>query len=131
MGEAVGQRRSASTRRRLFGIAEKQFPYTPLTVSGGSADGSLVAEVVNPEAGYGVRAVTEAPHVRAIQVYAPQEHRLRRRRAPIQLDRPLRRRVGPEADTGMAILAPGEAVDYRVRLELPDRLSRGEARDIQ
>lgn len=83
-----------------------------------TAVGSVVAEVLDPEAGYGVRVVTDAPHLRAIQVYAPQDIGFIALEPQFNWVDPFGPEWGPEVDTGMATLAPGESAAYRVRLEL-------------
>ena len=83
-----------------------------------TAAGEVVAEVIDPAASYGLRVVAASPPVRAIQVYAPPD------KAFIVVEPQLNRAdpFGPEwgagAETGMAMLEPGESVVYSARLEL-------------
>jgi aldose 1-epimerase len=81
-------------------------------------DGSVVSEIFDPEAGYGMRVVTDAPHLRAIQVYAPQDIGFIALEPQFNWVDPFGPEWGPEVDTGIATLAPGESAVYRVRLEL-------------
>lgn len=80
--------------------------------------GEVVAEVIDPAASYGLRVTAASPPVRAIQVYAPPE------KAFIVVEPQFNRAdpFGPEwragAETGMAMLEPGESVAYSARLEL-------------
>lgn len=83
-----------------------------------TAEGEVVAEILDPEAGYGMRAVTDAPHLRAVQVYAPQDVGFVAVEPQFNWIDPFGAEWGPEVDTGMAILAPGESTVYKVRLEL-------------
>jgi galactose mutarotase-like enzyme len=83
-----------------------------------SAGGSVVAEILDPEAGYGVRVTTDAPHLRAIQVFAPQDIGFVAFEPQFNWVDPFGPEWGPGVDTGMAVLAPGESAVYEVRLEL-------------
>jgi galactose mutarotase-like enzyme len=80
--------------------------------------GEVAAEVTDPAASYGLRVVAASPPVRAIQVYAPPD------KAFIVVEPQFNRAdpFGPEwgegAETGMALLEPGESVVYSARLEL-------------
>lgn len=83
-----------------------------------SAEGLAVAEVIDPEASYGIRVATDSPHVRAIQVFAPQDIGFIAVEPQFNWIDPFGAEWGPEVDTGMTILAPGESAIYRVRIEL-------------
>jgi aldose 1-epimerase len=87
-----------------------------------SPEGRVVAEILDPEAAYGMRVVTDAPLVRAIQVYAPQDIGFVALEPQYNWVDPFSAVWGPEEDTGMAVLAPEESAVYRVRLELTDQL---------
>ncbi|HEX3530673.1 MAG TPA: aldose 1-epimerase [Thermoanaerobaculia bacterium] len=83
-----------------------------------SADDEVTAELIDPAASYGLRIVATSPAIKAIQVYGPPD-------APFlavepQLNRadPFGAQWGADADTGMALLDPGAAVVYSVRVEL-------------
>jgi aldose 1-epimerase len=82
-----------------------------------TAGGEVAAEVIDPAASYGLRVVAASPPVRAIQVYAPPEK-------DFIVAEPQFNRADPfgeewaGAETGMALLAPGESVVYEARLEL-------------
>ncbi len=82
------------------------------------ADGEVAVEVVDPAAGYGLRVVGATPRIRAVQVYAPPAARFVVLEPQMNLADPFGGEWGPGADTGMAVLAPGESVVYRARLEL-------------
>ncbi len=83
-----------------------------------SAEGHVVAEIVDPEASYGLRIVAAAPHVKAIQVYAPPDGSFIALEPQFNWADPFGPQWGPDVDTGMAILAPGASAVYSVRLEL-------------
>jgi aldose 1-epimerase len=83
-----------------------------------TAAGEAVVEVVDPAAAYGLRVVSAAPPVRAIQVYAPVDGAFVAVEPQLNWGDPFGSQWGPDVDTGMALLAPGESVVYSVRLEL-------------
>jgi aldose 1-epimerase len=80
--------------------------------------GEVTAEVADPASGYGVRVVAAAPPVRAIQVYAPPDKPFIVVEPQFNWADPFGEQWGPDVDTGMAKLAPGESVTYQARLEL-------------
>jgi len=83
-----------------------------------SDEGLVVAEIVDPEARYGVRAVTDAPDLRAVQVFAPQDIGFIALEPQYNWIDPFGAEWGAGEDTGMALLQPGAATRYSVRLEL-------------
>ncbi len=83
-----------------------------------SPDGNAVAEIVDPEAGYGLRVIAASPHIKAIQVYAPIDQSFFVIEPQLNWADPFGSQWAPGMDTGMAILAPGESVTYSARLEL-------------
>src|SRR3954454_18317458 len=83
-----------------------------------TAAGEAVAEVIDPAASYGLRVVAAAPPVRAIQVFAPPDKGFIVVEPQFNRADPFGEEWGPGAETGMALLAPGESVVYEARLEL-------------
>lgn len=83
-----------------------------------SPEGHAVAEIVDPAASCGLRIVATSPAVRAIQVYAPPDKAFVALEPQLNWTDPFGGQWGPEVDTGMVRLAPGESVVYSVRLEL-------------
>ncbi len=83
-----------------------------------TAVGEVVAEVIDPAASYGLRVVAASPPVRAIQVYAPRDQKFIVVEPQFNRADPFGKEWGPGAETGMALLAPGESVVYEARLEL-------------
>jgi hypothetical protein len=83
-----------------------------------TAEGQVKAEVVDPAAAYGLRVVAASPLIRAIQVFAPPDRQVVVLEPQLNRADPFGAQWGPDADTGMAILAPGESAVYSVRLEL-------------
>lgn len=76
------------------------------------------AEIVDPEASYGLRIVGTSPAIKAIQVYAPPDRSFVALEPQLNRADPFGSTWGPDVDTGMVILQPGEEVVYGVRLEL-------------
>jgi aldose 1-epimerase len=83
-----------------------------------TAAGEVVTEVIDPAAAYGLRVVAASPPVRAIQVYAPADAAFVAVEPQLNWGDPFGSQWGPEVDTGMALIAPGESVVYCARLEL-------------
>ncbi len=83
-----------------------------------TAGGEVVAEVIDPAAAYGLRVITASPPVRAVQVYAPPDQAFVVVEPQFNWADPFGAQWGPEVDTGMALLAPGESVAFSARLEL-------------
>jgi galactose mutarotase-like enzyme len=83
-----------------------------------TAGGQVAAEVIDPAASHGLRVVAASPPVRAIQVYAPPEKGFIVVEPQLNRADPFGPEWGPDADTGMALLAPGRSVTYSARLEL-------------
>ena len=82
------------------------------------ARGEVVAEIIDPAARYGMRVVALSPEIRALQVYAPVESNFVAIEPQFNLLDPFSDHWPREVNTGMVTLGPGEAVAYRVRLEL-------------
>src|SRR5581483_7652608 len=83
------------------------------------ASGHAVALIIDPEAKYGVRITSLTPQVKAYQAYAPVDKSFVAFEPQFNLGDPF----SPvwqksHADTGMAVLNPGESVRYAVRVEL-------------
>ncbi|HET9213061.1 MAG TPA: aldose 1-epimerase [Thermoanaerobaculia bacterium] len=83
-----------------------------------TAGAEVAAEVIDPAASHGLRVVAAAPPVRAVQVYAPPDKDFIVVEPQFNRADPFGAEWGPDADTGMALLQPGESVIYSARLEL-------------
>jgi aldose 1-epimerase len=81
-------------------------------------EGLVVAGIADPEAGYGVRVVTDAPDLRAVQVYAPPDAGFIALEPQYNWIDPFGAEWEEGTDTGMALLAPGAETRYAVRLEV-------------
>jgi aldose 1-epimerase len=80
-------------------------------------DGKVVAEVIDPASGYGVRIISDTPQVKAMQVYAPTGKEFVVVEPQFNLADPYSP-VWKGKPTGMMTLKPGESVTYHARLEL-------------
>jgi len=82
-----------------------------------SGSGSI-AEVIDPLASYGLRITAASPAIQAFQVYAPPDQAFVAVEPQFNWADPFGAQWGPDVDTGMVRLAPGESAVYAVRLEL-------------
>ncbi len=80
-------------------------------------DGKVVAEVIDPASGYGVRIISDTPQVKAMQVYAPTGKQFVVVEPQFNLADPYSP-VWKGKPTGMIMVKPGESVTYHARLEL-------------
>jgi aldose 1-epimerase len=80
--------------------------------------GEVVAEILDPAARYGVRLVGASPEIQALQVYAPAQTNFVAIEPQFNLLDPFSGNWPANVNTGMVTLEPGQAVSYRVRLEL-------------
>jgi galactose mutarotase-like enzyme len=80
-------------------------------------DGSVIAEIADPKANYGLRVTALSKEIRAMQAYSPSEKNFLALEPQFNYVDPYGKEWG-KTDTGMVVLKPGESVTYRVRLEL-------------
>lgn len=79
--------------------------------------GDLAVEVRDPAAGLGLRVLSDAPAVRAVQVYAPRDQAFVVVEPQFNLANPFGAVWPADVDTGMVRLEPGRTVRYAARLE--------------
>jgi len=82
-----------------------------------AGDGRVVAEIVDPEARYGLRVIGLSPEISAFQVYAPVDQAFVALEPQFNWADPYSPIWGGK-DTGMVVLKPGDSVEYAVRLEV-------------
>ncbi len=80
-------------------------------------DGSVIAEITDPNANYGLRVTALSKEIRAMQAYSPSEKNFVALEPQFNYVDPYGKEWG-KTNTGMVILKPGESVTYRVRLGL-------------
>jgi len=83
-----------------------------------NAEGQSVAEIIDPEAKYGIRIRSLSPEISAIQVYAPVDKSFVALEPQFNRADPFSPVWGAKGNTGMVTLQPGQTVTYSVRLEL-------------
>lgn len=81
------------------------------------ADGSVVTEVIDPAADYGLRITAFSKDVSAIQVYSPPEKSFVAIEPQFNYGDPYGKEWG-KTRTGMIEVKPGESATYHVRLEM-------------
>jgi galactose mutarotase-like enzyme len=79
-------------------------------------DGRVTVELIDPAAAMGWRISSSTPQVRAVQVYAPLDKAFAAIEPQFNLADPYGEIWPRDLDTGMARLAPGESLVYRVRV---------------
>lgn len=82
-----------------------------------SADGSVVTEIIDPAARYGLRIKGISPEISAFQVYAPPDKQFVAFEPQFNWADPYSP-IWKGKNTGMKVLKPGESVTYSVQLEL-------------
>jgi aldose 1-epimerase len=81
------------------------------------ADGP-VAELRDPESGYGLRITATSPTIKALRVYAPLDGSFVSIEPQFNYDDPFGREWAKEEDPGMVVLQPGQSTQWRIRLEI-------------
>ncbi len=82
-----------------------------------NADGSVVAEVIDPAAHYGIRIKGLSPEISAFQAYAPPDKQFVAFEPQFNWADPYSP-IWKGRATGMKVLKPGESVTYSVQLEV-------------
>lgn len=80
--------------------------------------GEVVVEVLDPAADLAVRVASPSPAVQAVQVYAPPDKAFVVVEPQFNVADPFGKAWSKEFDTGMARIAPGEAVAYEARVSV-------------
>jgi galactose mutarotase-like enzyme len=82
-----------------------------------NADGTVTADIIDPEAKYGIHVMGLSPHITAFQAYAPPDQQFVAFEPQFNWGDPFGKEWKGQ-DTGMVRLKPGESVTYSVRLQL-------------
>lgn len=80
-------------------------------------DGSVVTEVIDPAANYGLRVTAFSKEVIAIQTYSPPDKSFVAIEPQFNLGDPYGKQWG-KTNAGMVNVKPGDSITYRVRLEM-------------
>jgi aldose 1-epimerase len=77
-----------------------------------------IVELRDPENNYGLRITTLSSAIKALHVYAPTEQSFISIGPRFNYDDPFGHEWSGNEDTGMITLAPGQSVEWRIRLEI-------------
>ena len=77
-----------------------------------------VAELRDPENGYGLRIIALSPSIKAMRVYAPLDGTFISIEPQFNFDDPFGHEWTREEDTGMVVLQPGQSTQWRIRMEI-------------
>jgi galactose mutarotase-like enzyme len=80
-------------------------------------DGLVVAELLDPAAGVGLRISTRSPQVKAVQVYAPPDAAFAAIEPQFSLADPFGQTWPEGTETGVCRVAPGASLVYQVRVD--------------
>jgi galactose mutarotase-like enzyme len=92
-------------------------------------DNGPVVELRDPDSDYGLRITSMTTNIRAMRVYSPAGAKFVSIDPRFNFDDPFGREWAREEDTGMIVLQPGEAAQWKIRLEIFS-LSEGESQHI-
>lgn len=81
-------------------------------------DNGPIAEIIDPQNDYGLRITALSSYIKAIHVYAPQDKDFVTVAPRFNYDDPFGREWPTSEDTGMVTLAPGQSIEWRIRLEI-------------
>ena len=84
----------------------------------GLMESGPVAEMRDPENGYGLRITAMTPTIKAFHVHAPLDQPIVSIDPQFNYDDPFGREWPKEEDTGMVILQPGQSAQWKIRLEI-------------
>ena len=129
----VSDRRSGLPSGRLLPVAGTAYDFTghdgaPLGSLGlddcfvhlkqAFMDIGPVAEIRDPDSDYGLRITAMTSNIKAMRVYAPTGANFISIDPQFNFDDPFGREWAKDEDTGMVVLQPGEAVQWKIRLEI-------------
>jgi aldose 1-epimerase len=77
-----------------------------------------IAELRDPENGYGLRITAMTSTIKAIRVYAPLDGSFISIQPQFNFDDPFGREWGKDEDTGIVVLQPGQTTQWKIRLEI-------------
>jgi len=81
------------------------------------ADGP-VAELRDPENGYGLRITATSSTIKVLRVYAPLDGSFVSIQPQFNYDDPFGHEWAKTEDTGMVVLQPGQSTQWKIRLEI-------------
>lgn len=81
-------------------------------------DNGPVAELRDPESGYGLRITAMTPTIKAFHVFAPLDGSFVTIDPQFNWDDPFGREWARGEDTGMVVLQPGQSTQWKIRIEI-------------
>ena len=84
----------------------------------GLMENGPIAEMRDPENGYGLRITALTPTIKAFRVYAPLDGSFLSIDPQFNFDDPFGREWPKNEDTGMVVLQPGQTAQWYIRLEI-------------
>jgi aldose 1-epimerase len=129
----VKDRRSGQLSGRLLPVENTEYDFTARTgaqlgalnlddtfvhLRTGLLEDGPVAELRDPESGYGLRITAMTSTIKAIRVYAPLDGSFISIEPQFNYDDPFGREWSKDEDTGMVVLQPGQSTQWKIRLEI-------------
>jgi hypothetical protein len=129
----VKDRQTGQLTGKLLPVAGTEYDFTALTgarlgtlnlddtfvhLQQGLMDNGPVAELRDPENGYGLRITALSRAIKAYRVYAPLDGSFLSIDPQFNYDDPFGREWAKDEDTGMVVLEPGQSAQWRIRLEI-------------
>jgi galactose mutarotase-like enzyme len=129
----VKDRRTGELSGRLVPVEKTEYDFTGRTgaqlgalnlddsfvhLRTGLMENGPMAELRDPENDYGLRITAETSTIKAIRVYAPLDGSYISIEPQTNYDDPFGHQWGKDEDTGMAVLQPGQSMQWKIRLEI-------------
>jgi galactose mutarotase-like enzyme len=129
----VKDRRSGQLSGRLLPVENTEYDFTGRTgaqlgalhlddtfvqLRTGLLEDGPVAELRDPESGYGLRITAMTSTIKALRVYAPLDGSFISIEPQFNYDDPFGREWSKDEDTGMVVLQPGQSTQWKIRLEI-------------
>ena len=129
----VKDRRTGQLSGRLLPVENSEYDFTGRTgaqlgalslddtfvhLRTGLLEDGPVAELRDPESGYGLRITAMTSTIKAIRVYAPLDGSFISIEPQFNYDDPFGREWAKDEDTGMVVLQPGQSTQWKIRLEI-------------
>ena len=129
----VKDRRTGQLSGRLLPVENTEYDFTGRTgaqlgglnlddtfvhLRTGLLEDGPVAELRDPESGYGLRITAMTSTIKAMRVYAPLGGSFISISPQFNYDDPFGREWAKDEDTGMVVLQPGQSTQWKIRLEI-------------
>jgi aldose 1-epimerase len=129
----VKDRRSGQLSGKLLPVEGTEYDFTARTgaqlgalylddtfvhLREGLMEDGPVAELRDPENGYGLRITAMTSTIKAMRVYAPSDGSFISIEPQFNYDDPFGREWARNEDTGMVVLQPGQSTQWKIRLEI-------------